>query len=130
MITPMRKEALVEHGLSRRGLLAAGVGLYLAELVGCGARPRDTKSPSMMTDFSASEAIRRMQAGELSAESYAEALLESADAEARLNAFISLDRSRILEEARRLDLLRGKGSADGLLFGLPVAVKDVINTAG
>jgi indoleacetamide hydrolase len=70
-----------------------------------------------------------MKAGEMTAESYAEALLARADAEARLNAFITIDRAKVLEAARRLDALRQSGKAAGLLHGLPVALKDVINTA-
>src|SRR5262245_41973213 len=135
MIAPSRKAGLLEQGLTRRSFLAAGVGLGIAEIAGCGPSLGPTevasfaqgKRPSSVMDLSATEAIRRMKAGELSAESYAEALLKRADEEARLNAFISLDRSRILEAARRLDVLRGKGRTEGVLYGLPVSVKDVIN---
>lgn len=117
--------------LSRRGFITAGVALGVTELTGCRAgHDRDARSPGAddVTELSASEAIRRMQLGDMTAEAYAGALLARADAEARLNAFITIDRAKVLEAARSLDALRQSGQANGLLHGLPVAVKDVINT--
>jgi indoleacetamide hydrolase len=114
---------------SRRGFIETGTAFVVAELAGCG--PGSTaKSPESAMSLSASEAIRRMKAGDMTSESYAETLIESAEKEARLNAFITLDRARVLEAARSRDALRRDGKSDGLLHGLPVAIKDVINTAG
>ncbi|MDX1374524.1 MAG: Asp-tRNA(Asn)/Glu-tRNA(Gln) amidotransferase subunit GatA [Burkholderiales bacterium] len=47
----------------------------------------------------------------------------------RLNAFITVDAERTLEEARRADARRARGDA-GPLTGIPLAHKDIFCTAG
>ena len=79
-------------------------------------------------DLSAVEAVGRMSRGELSAERYAEALLARCRAAHALNAFITLDPDRVLEDARARDRERRAGAKPGPLFGLPVPVKDSVNT--
>ena len=81
-----------------------------------------------MHNLSAVEAVRRMVAGEMSAERYATALLARSSAMRSLNAFISLDPQRVLEAARGADLSRAAGMAPGLLHGLPIPIKDSLNT--
>ncbi len=79
-------------------------------------------------DLSAVEAVGQMMRGELSAERYAEALLARCRAARALNAFITLDPERVLEDARSRDRERRGGAKLGPLFGLPVPVKDSVNT--
>lgn len=69
-----------------------------------------------------------MKSGEVTVERYASALLERCAAFRGLNAFITLEPERVLQEARALDLSRRSGSAPGSLFGLPIPVKDSVNT--
>jgi mandelamide amidase len=69
-----------------------------------------------------------MVQGEISAEHYAKALLRQCAAGSGLNAFITLRPERVLEAARQCDLIRRAGSRLGLLHGLPIPVKDSINT--
>jgi amidase len=47
-----------------------------------------------------------------------------------VNAVVTLDAERALEEARRCDEERARGDLRGLLHGLPVTVKDSFETAG
>jgi len=47
-----------------------------------------------------------------------------------LGAFVTLDRERALERARSLDQDRARGAAPGALWGVPVAIKDNLCTAG
>jgi amidase len=47
-----------------------------------------------------------------------------------INPFVTLDRERGFEEARRADQLRLDGSALGRLHGLPMTIKDCFETAG
>lgn len=77
--------------------------------------------------LSAVEAVRAMRSGELRAEDYARALLDRAHELRRLNAFVTLDRELVLEEARRLDR-EPVARRTGLLWGLPVPVKDSVPT--
>lgn len=79
-------------------------------------------------ELSASAAALAMQRGELSSEAYTAALLERAQAGAQLNAFITLPAGQILEAAREADRARVRGEATGSLHGLPIAVKDAVNT--
>lgn len=69
-----------------------------------------------------------MRAGDMSAEDYARALLGRAQQLEPLNAFRTLDREMVLEAARAADKLRESGGALRALHGLPIPVKDSINT--
>ena len=79
-------------------------------------------------ELSATEAVEAMQCGELSSEKYTAALLERAHACAHLNAFITLPAEQILASAREADRARARKEATGCLHGLPIAVKDAVNT--
>jgi mandelamide amidase len=70
-----------------------------------------------------------MRTGALAAERYAGALLERCAQLQALNAFITLDPVRVLEQARSADLERAGGAKLGPLHGLPIPVKDSVNTA-
>jgi mandelamide amidase len=114
---------------SRREFMAWGFALA-SGIAGCGRR-EDHPSIAMtkpLTDLSAADAVRAMQRGELTAEAYAIALLDRCEAGGYLNAFISLVPERVLEAARAADTKRASGAALGSLHGLPIPVKDSINT--
>ncbi len=55
-------------------------------------------------------------------------MLQQCDARKDLNAFISLDAEQVLADARAADLRRREGAPLGKLHGLPVPIKDSINT--
>jgi indoleacetamide hydrolase len=84
---------------------------------------------SPLTDLSASDAVRRMVRGELTAEHYAAALIARCTSRPELNAFITFDPERVLEDARARDRERSAGAKLGPMFGLPIPVKDSVNTA-
>ncbi|MDE1942041.1 MAG: amidase [Betaproteobacteria bacterium] len=74
----------------------------------------------------ASVLARRLNQRELTAEALLQDCLERIDArEPVLQAWAWLDREAALEQARRLD----RGALRGLLHGLPVGVKDLMDTA-
>ncbi len=81
-----------------------------------------------LADLSATEAIAAMRRGDLLAEDYAAALLERCQRGVNLNAFITLKPERVLEAARASDRLRASGGEIGPLHGLPIPVKDSVNT--
>ncbi len=83
-----------------------------------------------MIGLSASAAVAAMQAGEMSALDYAEALLARCAEGAVLNAFITLDPAAVRASARAADSHRAAGGVLGPLHGLPIPVKDSVNTAG
>lgn len=86
-----------------------------------------------MTDFvdlSARQAVAHIRDGAITAEAYAARLIERQRALAPLNALTWMDEERLLEAARASDVARRAGRGRGLLDGLPIIVKDNIDTVG
>lgn len=88
----------------------------------------DSESAQLL-ELSAVEAVARMSRGEITAERYAGVLLKRCATLRALNAFIALEPSRVLEAAHARDQHRRDGGKLGPLFGLPIPVKDSVNTA-
>ena len=73
----------------------------------------------------------RLATGALSAVELARACIARIEArEAEIEAWVWFDAEAVLQQAERLDSLRASGDPLGPLHGLPVGVKDVIDTAG
>jgi len=70
-----------------------------------------------------------MRRGDLKAEDYARTLLDRAQRLNTLNAFRTIERDSVLEAARGADRTRKSGAQLGVLHGLPIPVKDSVNTA-
>src|SRR3984885_16073807 len=85
-------------------------------------------TPALL-ELSAAEAVARMSRGEMTVERYASVLLARCEALRALNAFIAPEPPRVLEAARACDKRRAAGEKPGPLFGLPIPVKDSVNTA-
>lgn len=113
--------------LSRRDFLATASASALA----LGLAPPASAAPSAdaIANLSAVEAIAAMGRGELTAEQYATVLLDRCARATFLNAFITLQPQRVLAEAREADVQRAKGRPLGPLHGLPMPIKDSVNTA-
>ncbi len=92
------------------------------------ADPKRAADDAQLCALSATAAVALMSRGELQAERYAEALLARCSARQALGAFITLEPPRVLETARARDLERRAGAAPGPLFGLPIPIKDSVNT--
>jgi indoleacetamide hydrolase len=122
--------------LTRREFLASASGLAFA--AGAAGAERDGRGPTPLTampnrsapllELSAAHAVKLMSGGEVSAERYAQALLARCADQKALNAFITLEPERVLEQARAADRHRASGATLGLLHGLPIPVKDSLNT--
>src|SRR5262249_62240747 len=63
--------------------------------------------------------------GELSAERYAQVLLDRYKAHTNLNTVTYIDEARPLEDAREIDRARARGAQLGPLAGLPMMLKDI-----
>jgi Asp-tRNA(Asn)/Glu-tRNA(Gln) amidotransferase A subunit family amidase len=83
---------------------------------------------SQLLELSAAAAVSRISNGDMTAERYATALLARCESLRDLNAFITLEPARVLEAARACDRHRISGGRLGPLFGLPIPVKDSVNT--
>src|SRR4051812_9868083 len=82
------------------------------------------------TDRTATELLAAQRQGE-SAESITRGYLDAIQArDSSIKAFLHVDESAALEQARAVDAKRKAGRPLGKLAGLPVAVKDVLCTKG
>jgi Asp-tRNA(Asn)/Glu-tRNA(Gln) amidotransferase A subunit family amidase len=85
---------------------------------------------SELTALTAIEAAEHIAAGDLSAEDYTAACLDRiAAVESKVRAFVHIDPDDALAQARALDERRRNGKAIGALHGVPVAIKDIFDTA-
>jgi indoleacetamide hydrolase len=89
---------------------------------------RETMNASELIELTATEAVGALRRGDIKAEDYASALLARCEAAKSLNAFITLEPPRVLEAARAADRLRESGAPLSPLHGLPIPIKDSVNT--
>jgi len=93
-----------------------------------GLRPGTTVEE--LTSLSVVEAARRIAAGTISAEEMVSACLARIrECDPDIEAWAYLDEEHALAQARRLDDWRSQGRGLGPLHGVPVALKDIIDTA-
>jgi aspartyl-tRNA(Asn)/glutamyl-tRNA(Gln) amidotransferase subunit A len=84
-----------------------------------------------MIERSAGQLIAGISRGEISSEAVTQAYLDSIrQNDPKIKAFLHVDESAALEQARAVDLKRGRGEPLCPLAGLPVAVKDVLCIRG
>ncbi|MGN6462998.1 MAG: amidase, partial [Pseudolabrys sp.] len=81
--------------------------------------------------LSAFDLARQIRGKKLSSVDVTKAVLDRIDAtQATLNAFITVDRDGALAQAKAADDAVARGDTLGPLHGVPVSVKDIINTKG
>jgi indoleacetamide hydrolase len=85
---------------------------------------------SALHELGVADAAACIRSGVVTAEQVTEALLARAAANAKLNAFIALHPDLVREAAREADRRRASGAPLGPLHGVPLALKDNIDTAG
>jgi mandelamide amidase len=78
--------------------------------------------------LTSSQVVAAIRDGSLSAEAYVTTLISRAEALKDLNALIVLNKTGALAAARNIDALRKNGAVLPALAGLPIVVKDNINT--
>ena len=88
----------------------------------------DTSVRRFAANLTASEALAAMDSGRLTSADYVDALIERILAHPEINAFIHLDTEGARAAAAEADVLRAHGMG-GPLLGLPILLKDSINTA-
>jgi Asp-tRNA(Asn)/Glu-tRNA(Gln) amidotransferase A subunit family amidase len=81
-------------------------------------------------ELTAIEAAEKIADGEISSEELTSACLERiAATDQKVRAFAHLDRDEALRQARALDERRRNGASLGALHGIPVAIKDIFDSA-
>ena len=83
-----------------------------------------------LTLLSAVEAVEAIRKGRLSSEAFVTACLARVEeTEPIVRAWAWLDRDHALEQAREVDRIRKAGRATGALHGVPVGLKDIVDTS-
>jgi Asp-tRNA(Asn)/Glu-tRNA(Gln) amidotransferase A subunit family amidase len=83
-----------------------------------------------LAELTAIEAAEHIAAGDISAEEMTGACLDRIAAlDGQVHAFIHIDPADALAQAKALDERRRNGNAVGPLHGVPVAIKDIFDTA-
>ena len=83
------------------------------------------------TALSALEAAERIRSGSLKSESLVKDCIDRIkDTDDRLKAWVWFDPDDAIRQARELDRLRWHGRSTGALHGVPVGIKDIIDTKG
>ena len=86
-------------------------------------------STSDQLSLTATEAVDAIRSGRLSAEEYMATLIARAERLSELNSLITLNKAGALAAARKVDAARASGATLPPLAGLPIVVKDNINTS-
>jgi Asp-tRNA(Asn)/Glu-tRNA(Gln) amidotransferase A subunit family amidase len=90
----------------------------------------DALTDANLIALTASEAQAAIARGDLASEALVTAALgRIAELEPQLNAWTFLDRDRALAQAKAADEQRREGKGVGVLHGVPVGIKDIIDTA-
>jgi len=83
-----------------------------------------------LNELTATEAVKSMAPGEISAADLMQACLDRvAEREDDVRAWAYINPDQAMAEARAADAARAKGETLGPLHGLPVGIKDIIDTA-
>ena len=87
--------------------------------------------PEDLHYLSLDEVARRLKARKLSSVEATKSILERIEKlDPKLKAYATLTAERALADAARLDAETAAGTSRGALHGVPIAVKDLCNTAG
>lgn len=79
--------------------------------------------------FTATQAAEAIRSGRMLSEALVEACLARIEkTEPSIGAWAHLDRDLALDQAREMDRIRKRGHATGTLHGVPVGIKDIVDT--
>jgi aspartyl-tRNA(Asn)/glutamyl-tRNA(Gln) amidotransferase subunit A len=117
----------IDDPITRRDLLTTAAAGAVLATTGVAAQARNDD----LTKLTVTEASRRIAARDLSPVELTRAYLERIDGvDERVNAYITVLAEQALEQARGLERELAAGRSRGPLHGVPVALKDNIDTAG
>ena len=83
-----------------------------------------------LNELSATQAGYKISTGEITSEELVQACLDRVEQiDGEIEAWAYLDHDYALDQARKLDIIRQAGGPIGPLHGIPVGIKDIIDTA-
>ena len=120
-------KAMTMNRVSRRNLLKS----TLAAPILVSAPAKAAISPDAeIVELGVATVLERIRKGEMTTASYVQTLLRQLERHKNLNTVITIDPSRVLDEASAVDKARAGGAKLGPLAGLPMVVKDHTDVAG
>ena len=127
----MTPNASRRHFFKSTGAVSAAAMLGGVGLTACGGSSGVAAlSADDQLALTATQALAAYKAGSLTATAYVTNLINRAKSLSELNAMISIDEAGALAAAKQVDADRAAGKTLGALAGLPIVVKDNINTKG
>jgi mandelamide amidase len=124
----MRPSATRRTFLKTSGAVTAGT-LMAGSFGGCASPPPPAAMPAAeQLQLTCAQAVEAIKSGRVSATAYVGTLIERAKAKKQLNAIITLNEHGALAAAANIDAARARGAELPRLAGLPIVVKDNINT--
>src|SRR5205814_5527902 len=117
-----------DNSMTRRQFVAQTAAAVALSAAGPSRQAHAAPPRESLLALTAKHAARALRRGEISAESYASALLKQCKRGASLNAFITLRPDNVLEAARACDHKRSAVTKLGPLPGLPDPLNDSANT--
>jgi mandelamide amidase len=119
-----RRNFFKSTGAVSAAAMFGGVG---AGLTACGGDSASTPEDPLLA-LTATQVVANIKNGTLKAETYMAAMIARAKAASGLNAMIFLNETEALKAAKAVDAAKAAGTPLGALAGLPIVVKDNINT--
>ncbi|MES1146867.1 MAG: amidase, partial [Solimonas sp.] len=117
--------------LNRREFSTLVLGAGAAQLISTYALAKSGAATDELTALTLTEAAAKVRAGEVTSLQLTQACLDRiAVYDPKLDAFITIMKDSALAEARKLDEEQKAGRLRGPLHGVPLAIKDIIDTAG
>lgn len=122
----------IDHGHLNRRQFLTGISAGSASLLlGAGCSPLTAPRVDDVTQLSLADAASLLQSRRLSPVDLVKACLDRIDRfNPRINAFITVLHERALEQARVAEAEIAGGNWRGPLHGIPIGIKDNIDTAG
>ena len=124
---------MTRDAINRREVVAgvAGAMAATAVMTGNAARAAAASESADLTSLTITEVSRRIAARELTSVELTRAYLARIERlNPRVNAYITVTGEQALAQARALDAETAAGRSRGVLHGIPIALKDNIDTAG
>lgn len=117
--------------MTRREFAAAAAGVVAVQAISRSSFASAIASSSDLSTLTLTEAAAAVRSGRVSAAQLTEAsLTRIAVLDPKLNAFITVLKEQARAQAAQLDAEQKAGKLRGPLHGVPIAIKDIIDTAG